>query len=454
MGANLARNAARNGAQVIVFNRTTGKTDAFMSAYGSEGDFFACHSLSEVAKALESPRTILLMVKAGDAVDEMIRELLPLLTPGDILIDAGNSHFRDSLRREMELQSHGIRFVGMGVSGGEEGALNGPSMMPGGDASAVNELMPFLRKMAASDGTAKGKCVAPMGPGGAGHFVKMVHNGVEYGDMQLIAEAYHLLKKVCGLDNAELAQLFNEWNGDKRLQSYLIEITAKIFAKKDDLTNGDLIDIILDKAGQKGTGKWTTQAALDLGVAVPTITAAVDARIVSALKDERVKAAKLVDGFKVATPKLKPEHIRDALILSKICSYAQGFAMIAAASKEYGWNIDLAEICRIWKGGCIIRSALLGTFEKAFRREPELANLLLSESMLKLFRSKHRKWRKVVAAGSVAGMPLPAMSASLSYFDAYFHDRLPQNLTQAQRDFFGAHTYERTDREGAFHTQW
>lgn len=454
MGANLARNAARNGAEVIIFNRTTSKTDEFMQKYSSEGKFKAAHTISDLINAFSSTRAILIMVKAGQPVDDVIAELLPHLSPDDILIDGGNSFFHDSERRQKELEAKGLRFIGMGVSGGEEGALLGPSMMPGGNRQAYEHLKPLLTKMAASDGTSKGKCVSYMGPGGAGHFVKMVHNGIEYGDMQLIAEAYHLLSRICGLNNEQLAALFSEWNEKKDLQSFLIEITATIFKKKDTETGKNLIDLILDKAAQKGTGKWTTQTALDLGVMIPTITAAVDARIMSAHKDERIKASALTKDMKVALPKLKPPMIADALFLSKICSYAQGLAMIAKASSDYQWTIPLDEVCRIWKGGCIIRSTLLGAFEKAFRKEPDLKNLMTSEGIFKKFFSKQRKWRKVVSSGILAGVPLPAMSASLSYFDGYFHEKLPQNLTQAQRDLFGAHTFERTDKSGSFHEDW
>ncbi len=453
MGGNLARNAARNGAKVAVYNRTTEKMKEFVAAHGSEGNFAACETLEDLTKSLSSPRPILIMVKAGKPVDDVIAEILPHLTKGDILIDGGNSHFLETKRREEELAGKGIRFFGMGVSGGEEGALWGPSMMPGGEKDAFNVLKPLLEKMAADD-TSGGKCIDYMGPSGAGHFVKMVHNGIEYGDMQLIAEAYYLLSYGCGLTNEELAQTFDEWNKGEDLKSFLIEITAKIFHKKDEETGKHLVDLIVDKAGQKGTGKWTTQVALDLGVAIPTITAAVDARIISSLKDERVKAGDMMDGFTVTSPHLHPDHVRDALFLSKICSYAQGFTLLKKASEEYGWNLPMSEICRIWKGGCIIRSTLLATFEKAFQKNPDLVNLLTDPTIHGWFKEKLKMLREVVATSIAAGMPVPAMSASLAYFDGYFHDRLPQNLIQAQRDFFGAHTFERTDKPGAFHADW
>jgi 6-phosphogluconate dehydrogenase len=393
------------------------------------------------------------MVNAGAPVDAVIAELKPLMQSGDMILDAGNSHFTDTERREAELKNSGIAFIGMGVSGGEQGALWGPSMMPGGSEEAYRTLEPLLKKMAAKDGSG-GKCVEYVGKGGAGHFVKMVHNGIEYGDMQMIAEAYHLLKTVCGMDNKTIAQTFEGWNKRRDLKSFLIEITAKIFIKRDEVGNGDLIDAIKDEAKQKGTGKWTTQSALDTGVAIPTITAAVDGRLMSSLKTLRKDAAVTIGTLETKKVKLSPNQIRDALVLSKICSYAQGFALIAAASNEHGWNVNMAHVCRLWKGGCIIRSALLKAFEEAFAANTGLKNLLLAPSIIELFQSRHSKWRKVVATGALAGIPLPAMSASLSYFDSLRSAWLPQNLTQAQRDFFGAHTYERNDKDGTFHTQW
>ena len=467
MGANLARNAARKGAKVALFNRTTEKMDAFMKEYGSEGNFVPCTTLEELVKNLKAPRAILLMVNAGKPVDEVIKALAPLLSKKDIVIDAGNSHYLDSERREAVLKEKGIRYLGMGVSGGEEGALRGPSMMPGGDESAYEALEPLLKKMAAdlpaeaprsgakADDGDGGKCVTYIGPSGSGHFVKMVHNGIEYADMQLIAEAYHLLSSLHpGLSNAELAATFEEWNQGEDLQSFLVEITAKIFRKKDSDSKNDLLDVISDAAKQKGTGKWVSQTALDLGIPIPTITAAVDARFMAAFKDERVKASKMTKGMKVETPKITPDDVRRALFLSKIAAYAQGLMLIQRAGKEYGWNLSLSELCRIWQGGCIIRSSLLGTFSESFRKNPDLPNLLLDEELFSKFREHHAAWRDVLKKGIGAGIPLPAMSASLSYFDSYFHERLPQNLTQAQRDFFGAHGYERLDKKGTFHTKW
>ncbi len=452
MGGNLARNAARNGAAIAIYNRTTEKTDAFMRAHGTEGQFIACRTLEGLVSELPSPRTILLMVNAGIAVDAVLTELLPLLQSGDTLIDGGNSHFADTERREKDLGSKGIAFLGIGVSGGEQGALWGPSIMPGGTKESYDRIAFLLTKMAAKDG-AGGKCVTHVGAGGSGHFVKMVHNGIEYGDMQLIAEAYDLLRRVTGLSNAEIAVTFDTWNKKRELKSFLIEITAGIFRKADDLGKGDLIDMIKDEARQKGTGKWTTQSALDLGASIPTMTAAVDARLMSSMKALRTQTGPL-GTLETKKVKLSVNQIRDGLILSKICSYAQGLAMIALASREHNWGIDLAETCRIWKGGCIIRSALLKTFEETLRSEPGLPNLILAPMIAEIFVARHGKWRKVVAAGAQAGIPLPAMSASLAYFDGLRTARLPQNLTQAQRDFFGAHTYERTDKPGVFHTEW
>jgi 6-phosphogluconate dehydrogenase len=451
MGANLARNAARNGATVAVYNRTQEKTDLFIKHHGTEGNFVACHTLEGLVSALPAPRNIVLMVNAGAPVDAVIGELLPLLSAGDAIIDAGNSHFTDTERRIVQLQQRQIHFLGMGVSGGEEGALNGPSMMPGGSREAYDRLEPLLKKMAAKDGSG-GKCLAYIGGGGSGHFVKMVHNGIEYGDMQLIAEAYHLLKSVLKLSNTEMGNTFTKWNRSRELKSFLIEITASIFAKKDSVGTGDLIDMIKDEAKQKGTGKWTTQAALDEGTAIPTITAAVDARLLSSLKNLRTEAEAAIGTLELKEPKLSERAVKDALFLSKICSYAQGFAMIKATGDAHAWNIDLPEVCRIWKGGCIIRSTLLKTFEEAFRVSPSPKNLLLNPEIMELFRDRHTKWRKVVAASVLAG--IPAFAASLSYFDSLRTARLPQNLTQAQRDLFGAHTYERLDRPGMVHTEW
>lgn len=452
MGANLARNAARNGAKVVVYNRTPEKTDAFMAAYGNEGNFVACKTLEELVAALTPPRPIVLMVKAGEAVDEMIAQLKPYISAGDILIDAGNSHYKDTDRRVAELASQNLRFIGMGVSGGEEGALRGPSMMPGGDKAAFESLAPLLTAMSADDGMG-GKCVSYVGPGGAGHFVKTVHNGIEYGMMQLIAESYQLLKEVGGLSNADLAQTFSAWSTSRELKGFLMEITASIFMTKDPETGADLLDVIKDTAAQKGTGKWTTESAFDFGVAVPTITAGVDARIMSSAKAFRVQQAGAtplkIDDIPVDRTELIA-NVRIALELSMLNAYAQGFQLLTEASKQQNWNLNIPEIARTWMGGCIIRSSMVDMYRKAFAGDRDAGFALRAR-----FEGQNQiDWRHVVALGALRGVALPAMSASLWYYDAYRTSRLPQNLIQAQRDFFGAHTFERTDKDGSFHHHW
>ncbi len=451
MGANLARNTARNGARVSVFNRTKERTDEFIKNHASEGSFTACDDLPPLITSLSAPRAILLMVKAGDAVDEMIRDLLPLLSKGDILIDGGNSHYRDTERREKELIAKGIHFIGMGVSGGEEGALNGPSMMPGGSKEAVEMMMPLFQKMAADDG-AGGKCVTYMGPGGAGHFVKMVHNGIEYGIMQIIAECYDILKELGGFTNEELADLFDGWNQTPYLKSFLIEITGKIFRVKDG--DADLLDVILDKAGQKGTGKWTTDAAMNYGIAVPIITAAVDARILSGAKDFRVQRSKEAP-FELIDTKLPKKEglahcIQAALELSIVSAYAEGFLLMSTASTEEKWNLPLSEIARIWRGGCIIRSGIIEKYQAMFAgnkdAQMELRMLFSGE--------RHHDWRTVIMLAIARGIPVPSLAASITSYDAYRTERLPQNLIQAQRDFFGAHGFEKIGKAGQFHGEW
>ena len=457
MGRNLALNVERNGYPIAVYNRTTEKTDHFINVLAKGKNAKGGKTPAEFVGLLEKPRRILLMVKAGKPVDAVIAELKPLLEPGDILIDGGNSLFTDTERRVKELQPTGIRFFGMGVSGGEEGALWGPSMMPGGDEESYKHLEPIFTKVAAKSDS--GPCVAYLGAGGAGHFVKMVHNGIEYGDMQLIAEAYDLLKNVAGLSNSQLRETFDEWNKGE-LQSFLIEITSKVIDFKDpDGTGKDLVDLILDKAGQKGTGKWTTQCALDLGVPIPTITSAVDARGISAIKDQREKASKILAG---PTPtKLDPaktkqfiDDVRDALYCSKICSYAQGMAMLAAADKEFKFGLNLGTIARIWKAGCIIRAVFLDEITKAFTADPHLDNLLLDSRFNDKIARKQDAWRRVLGIAINNGIATPAFSSSLAYYDSYRRPRVPANLIQAQRDFFGAHTYERIDKPGTFHTEW
>jgi len=408
---------------------------------------------------LERPRRVLMMVPAGSAVDSVIAHLRPHLEREDILIDGGNSFFRDTDRRADDLEAAGFRFVGMGVSGGEEGALLGPSMMPGGPRDAWDALSPILRAMAAKaeDGD---PCVAYMGPRGAGHYVKMVHNGIEYGDMQLIAEIYDVLSRGAGMSAREIADVFSEWN-EGELRSYLIEITARVLERVDEGTGRPLVDLILDEAQQKGTGKWMSQNAFDVGAPIPTVNAAVEARLLSALKSERVSASKVLQGPVPSGP--DPNRAggdrlvtsaRHALHICKIISYAQGMALLRQASHEYHYNIDLAEVARIWRAGCIIRAALLSDVRAAFSRNPELVNLMLDDSFAKALAAGQHALRVVVQTAVAAGIPVPALSASLAYYDSYRSARLPANLTQAQRDFFGAHTYRRLDRDGVFHTEW
>ncbi len=456
MGENLALNVERNGFPIAVFNRTPEKTDAFMANRAVGKNVKAAYTLEEFVGSLERPRKILIMVKAGEPVDAVINQLRPLLDPGDILIDGGNSLFTDTARRTRELESTGFTFIGMGVSGGEEGALNGPSMMPGGTETAYRYLEPILTKIAAQ--VDDGPCVTYIGPGGAGHYVKMVHNGIEYGDMQLIAEAYDLLKNILGLDHNQLHEVFAEWNTTEELDSYLIEITADIFKKLDPDTGLPLVDLILDAAGQKGTGRWTVTDALEQGVSIPTIIAAVNSRIISSYKTERVAASKLLTGPTdyrfTGDAKTFITQVRDALYCSKICSYAQGMALLSVASKTYSYHLNLSEIARIWKGGCIIRARFLNKIKDAFKQNPALPNLLLADKFKQTILDKQSAWREVIAQAAKSGIPVPAFSASLDYFDSYRRDRLPQNLTQAQRDYFGAHTYERTDKAGVFHTEW
>ena len=455
MGENIALNVERNGFPIAVYNRSREKTDAFMAHRAPGRNVRAAFSLEQFVASLERPRKILVMVQAGKPVDAVIQQLKPLLQEGDIIIDGGNSWFEDTDRRTQELEPIGLRYIGMGVSGGEEGALNGPSLMPGGTRSSYEYLSPIFNKIAAQ--VDDGPCVTYIGPGGSGHYVKMVHNGIEYGDMQLIAEAYDLLKNVAGLSPAQLHEVFAQWNTTDELNSFLIEITANIFPYVDPDTKIPLVDLIVDAAGQKGTGRWTVQTALELGVAIPTITAAVNARILSSIRDERIAASKVITG-----PNAKyggdiaafVNMVRDALYCSKICSYAQGMALLSTASKTYNWDLNLGEMARIWKGGCIIRAGFLNKIKKAFDENPALPNLLLAPEFKQTILDRQAAWREVIVTAAKLGIPVPAFSASLDYFDSYRRDRLPQNLTQAQRDYFGAHTYKRTDKEGSFHTEW
>ena len=455
MGENLALNVESNGFPIAVYNRSREKTDAFMANRAGGKDVKPTYSLEEFVQALESPRQILVMVKAGGPVDAVIEQLKPLLDAGDTIIDGGNSLFSDTERRTQYLEATGLTYIGMGVSGGEEGALNGPSLMPGGTKAAYDSIEPIVKKIAAQ--VDDGPCVTYIGPGGAGHYVKMVHNGIEYGDMQLIAEAYDLLKSVLGLDRATLQEIFSEWNQTDELNSFLVEITADIFKYVDPDTNTPLVELIVDAAGQKGTGRWTVISALELGVAIPTIGAAVNARILSSIRDERLAAAKELTATTTDFAGDRAAFVgkvRDALYCSKICSYAQGMALLAKASAEYGYDLDLGEMARIWKGGCIIRAGFLNKIKRAFSENPALPNLLLAPEFKQSILDRQASWREVVATAAQVGIAVPAFSASLDYFDSYRRDRLPQNLTQAQRDFFGAHTYERVDMEGTFHTEW
>ncbi|MCM3188573.1 NADP-dependent phosphogluconate dehydrogenase [Bacillus subtilis] len=454
MGKNLALNIESRGFSVSVYNRSSSKTEEFLQEAKGK-NVVGTYSIEEFVQSLETPRKILLMVKAGTATDATIQSLLPHLEKDDILIDGGNTYYKDTQRRNKELAESGIHFIGTGVSGGEEGALKGPSIMPGGQKEAHELVKPILEAISAKvDGE---PCTTYIGPDGAGHYVKMVHNGIEYGDMQLISESYFILKQVLGLSADELHEVFAEWNKGE-LDSYLIEITADIFTKKDEETGKPLVDVILDKAGQKGTGKWTSQSALDLGVPLPIITESVFARFISAMKEERVKASGLLSG-----PEVKPvtenkeeliEAVRKALFMSKICSYAQGFAQMKSASEEYNWDLKYGEIAMIFRGGCIIRAAFLQKIKEAYDREPELDNLLLDSYFKNIVESYQGALRQVISLAVAQGVPVPSFSSALAYYDSYRTAVLPANLIQAQRDYFGAHTYERTDKEGIFHTEW
>ncbi len=457
MGENIALNVERNGFPIAVYNRTKAKTDNFMATRAQGKNVVAADSIPAFCAALETPRKILIMVQAGKPVDLVIEELKPFLSPGDVIIDGGNSLFEDTDRRTADLEQAGFTFIGMGVSGGEEGALNGPSMMPGGSEAAYRNLEPILTKIAAQ--VDDGPCVAYIGKGGAGHYVKMVHNGIEYGDMQLIAEAYDLLKNVAGLDHNQLHEVFTQWNKTDELNSFLIEITADIFKYIDPETNKPLVEMILDAAGQKGTGRWTVQSALELGVSIPTIIAAVNARIISSIKTERVSASAVLPGPTgkfAGDTQVFIDQVRDALYCSKICSYAQGMALLGAASTAYDYNLNLSETARIWKGGCIIRAGFLNKIKDAFKVDPKLSNLLLAPEFRQTILDRQTAWREVIAQAAKLGIPVPAFSASLDYFDSYRRASLPQNLTQAQRDYFGAHTYKRVDKPDSesFHTEW
>lgn len=456
MGKNLALNIESRGYSVALFNRTGAKTTAVVEEHPDK-NFKATYTIEEFVESIEKPRRILLMVKAGPATDATIQELLPHLDKGDILIDGGNTFFKDTVRRNEELANSGINFIGTGVSGGEEGALKGPSIMPGGQKEAYELVAPILEQISAKaeDGA---PCVTYIGPNGAGHYVKMVHNGIEYGDMQLIAESYDLMKNILDLSVEEMADIFKEWNQGE-LDSYLIEITADILTRKDDEGTGKpVVDVILDAAGNKGTGKWTSQSALDLGVPLPLITESVFARYISAYKEERVQASKILsrtNDFEFTGDKKElVEKIREALYFSKIMSYAQGFAQLRVASKEFDWDLPFGEIAKIWRAGCIIRARFLQKITDAYDKNPEIENLLLDDYFVEITKKYQQSVRDVVALAVQAGVPVPTFSSAIAYFDSYRAERLPANIIQAQRDYFGAHTYERVDKEGIFHYSW
>ncbi|MFO0984238.1 MAG: NADP-dependent phosphogluconate dehydrogenase [Planctomycetota bacterium] len=462
MGQNLSLNIEEHGYPIAVWNRTADEMQRMLAANPGKR-LIGTRTLPELVASLERPRRILMLVKAGAPVDSVIDGLRPLLERGDILIDCGNSLYTDTQRREAALKNLGLNFFGSGVSGGEEGARHGPSLMPGGNRAAYEHVRAIFEAIAAK--TDSGPCVTYVGPDGAGHFVKMVHNGIEYGDMQLIAEAYDVLRRLLGLRAGELAEIFSEWNRGS-LESFLIELTAQVLTVIDAETQRPLVDMVLDKAGQKGTGKWTAQVALDLGVPIPTIAAAIDARVLSSLKDERVAAAKKIRGpvpggvdektRAKADGRAIVAAVHDALHAAKICSYAQGMSLIQKASDQHHWDIQLAEMARIWKGGCIIRARLLDAIMSAYARNPSLQNLLLDEDFSAVIDRAQAGWRMAVKLAQQNGIPVPALAASLSYFDSYRTASLPQNLTQAQRDAFGSHLYERADHpeRGFIHTDW
>jgi 6-phosphogluconate dehydrogenase len=455
MGENLVLNMESKGFSVAVFNRTTDVTEKFAAGKARGKNIQPARTIEEFVSALSRPRKAMIMVKAGKPVDAVIAQLLPLMEAGDVIIDGGNSLFTDTERRCKEVEAKGLHYVGCGVSGGEEGALKGPSLMPGGSRESWEIIAPIFREIAAQvDGE---PCCRYMGPGGSGHYVKMVHNGIEYGDMQLICESYAILKHVLGLEADELADIFTEWNKGE-LDSYLIDITAQIFRKRDPDTGQPLVDVILDKAGQKGTGIWTLQSAITQAVVISTINAAVEARVISSRKDERVAAAKILPQPQPAKFTGDREQliaaVHDALYASKIVSYAQGMELLGAASIASEWDLNFGDIATIWRGGCIIRAVFLNRIAEAYQRNPKLANLLLDEYFTGIIEKTQQNWRTAISAAVAQGVAVPAFGASLAYFDSYRQARLPANLLQAQRDFFGAHTYERVDKSGVFHTEW
>lgn len=454
MGANLARNFARNGYTVALHNRSVGKTDALLAAHGDEGEFLRTETLEELVANLETPRRVLIMVKAGAPVDSVIDQLVPLLEKDDIIIDAGNSHYTDTRRREAALAEKGLHFVGVGVSGGEEGALLGPSIMPGGSAQSYQALGPMLEKIAAKadDGT---PCCAWISTDGAGHFVKMVHNGIEYADMQVIGEAYDLMRHAAGIEPAEQAKIFSDWN-QTELASFLIEITAEVLGHTDAATGKPLIDVIQDSAGQKGTGRWTVQSGLDMGSPVSAIAESVFARSLSSQREIRAVGQQVLEAntTEVKLPENFVEDVRHALFASKLVSYAQGLDMLTSAGDEYGWELKLDEIAGLWREGCIIRAALLKDITAAYSANEKPANLLFAPAFAEAIAKAVPAWRRVVAIAAQLGIPAPVFSSSLAYYDGLRRDRLPAALTQGLRDYFGAHTYRRTDKDGTFHTLW
>lgn len=461
MGENLALNVESRGYKVAVYNRTTEKVDEFISGRAAGKQFVGCHSLQEMVDNLAAPRKVMMLVKAGPAVDALIDQLIPMLEPGDVIIDGGNTHYADTERRTKYVEEKGLLFCGTGVSGGEEGALKGPSMMPGGSVDSWPIVKPIFQAIAAKVGPNEDiPCCEWVGPRGAGHYVKMVHNGIEYGDMQLICEAYLLLKQVVGLTNDEIYDVFAEWNrGD--LQSYLIEISRDIFSVKDEETGDFLVDKVLDIAGAKGTGKWMSQLALDLGAPSTLVTTAVFARSLSAQKEARVRASEVLGGpgevdlaALIGDKQEFVEAVRQALYASKICSYAQGFVQLQAAAEEHDWPLNYGDCALLWRGGCIIRAQFLDRIKEAFDDDANLENLLLNDYFKQAIETSQSAWRKVVSVSALAGIPVPAFSTALAYYDSYRNARLPANLLQAQRDYFGAHTYQRTDKEGTFHTDW
>lgn len=461
MGENLALNVESRGYHIAVYNRTTDKVDQLIEGRAAGKNFVGCHSIEDLVKSLKRPRKVMMLVKAGPAVDAIIDQLIPLLEPGDVIIDGGNTHYADTERRTKYVEEKGLLFLGTGVSGGEEGALKGPSLMPGGSPDAWPILKPIFQSIAAKVGPNNDiPCCEWVGPRGAGHYVKMVHNGIEYGDMQLICEAYFLMKHAAGLTNDDLYEVFQTWN-EGELESYLIEITRDIFSVKDEETGNYMVDMIKDRAGAKGTGKWMSQLALDLGVPSTLVTEAVYARSLSSLKDARTRASKVLQGPETPAAKLSGderaayiEDVRQALYASKICSYAQGFVQLQAAAAEHDWPLNYGDCALLWRGGCIIRAAFLDRIKEAFDEDPNLENLLLAPYFQEAVQNAQASWRKVVASAVEYGIPVPAFMTALAYYDGYRRECLPANLLQAQRDYFGAHTYERLDKDGLFHTEW